>query len=334
MVVLRILDAEDVVADRAEAAEDVLEHLRAVDQQPECLAYVHLVERGHVDAHGERHPAAALRDQVAHPSVLERGDARVRQQVDAVDGARDEGVHLARLVAVVGDDHLVEVWQRLPVGAVLPVVRVLDEDALLAGREGLVHERPCPDRLLRVVVGRHDALFTGVRHGEGERRVRRVTWDCQGEGVDELDVLQVHGGEPERPREVLAHDALHGEEHILGREGLAVVEGDPLLQPDRPLGGILVGRDLLGQRQLGDVVQVPLDHLVVQLRGAGEVDVLDAGVPVECVGGATAGQPSPQRPTPLRFGPGARRRRVRRRGGRRSARLEDAAGPHGSHRTE
>ena len=50
----------EVVGDAAESAECVLEHLVAVDDQPEGLAHAHVGERLLVDAHAQRQPAAAL----------------------------------------------------------------------------------------------------------------------------------------------------------------------------------------------------------------------------------------------------------------------------------
>ena len=57
----RVERGVQVVAERAVAAERLVDHLLAVDDQPHRLADPDVVERRLVDAHRERHPGAASR---------------------------------------------------------------------------------------------------------------------------------------------------------------------------------------------------------------------------------------------------------------------------------
>ena len=88
---------------------------------------------------------------------------------------------------------------------------------------------------------------------------------------------------------LLAGHPLEGEQHVLGGDVLAVVEGDALAQLDRPGLGVGRGRHRLGDGGLDLVVVVPVEQRLVELEAARDVGVLHRTVGVEGVLGATAG---------------------------------------------
>jgi hypothetical protein len=79
------------------------------------------------------------------------------------------------------------------------------------------------------------------------------------------------------------------EHHVVGGEFLAVVEGDALAHPDRPLGGVGVRRDLPGQLKLGQAVRVDVGQLLVDGRDPDPVRRVVRVVRVHRVRGGTAG---------------------------------------------
>ncbi len=242
----------EVVRDPALAAQHLVDHLLAVDDQPERLAHAVVVERRGVDAHGERLPRARLGDEDLERRVgLDVGDLRRGQRGDRVDLTAEQRVDPRRVVGEVDDDQLVGV--RL---AVLPVVRVLQEAALLARREALVLVRTGADRVGRVVVDGHDpveVLAEVVR----EARVGELQRHADGAVVQLLQTAAVdvadRGGADLRVLRV--GDPLHREDHVVGRDRLAVVEREAFLQADVPRLRRLAGLDRLGQQhlQLGEV---------------------------------------------------------------------------------
>ena len=209
-------------------------------------------------------------------------------------------------------------------------MRVAGEDALLAGREGLEHERPRADGVLRVEADGEDAQVVVVADDRGhEGRERDVTGDLDRQGVERLHVLHVAGRERRRAAEVPGYDPLVAVDHVLGRERLAVVELDALSELDRPDGGVLVRLDRLGEGVPRRAVEVPDDERVVQAHDPGEVDVVDALLTVHGVGRVTARQGDLQGPAPRdRVG---RSRSGRRRG---AGRRRPAGGEGAPARTE
>ena len=118
-----------------------------------------------------------------------------------------------------GADRRVVRRVRAVVGALVDVLR--DH----RGRGDLVREEKGPEGLLQ---------------GEADRAV-----------VHLLDLLHLRVDDRPPARVNLAQELVHGEDDVVGRERLAVVELHPLLQPERV--GLLVRRDLpaLGERGLG-----------------------------------------------------------------------------------
>ena len=158
-----------------------------------------------------------------------------------VDLARQQRVEARRVVVDVRD------LERVDVGLALhPVVRVLREHALPAGRERLRHERARADRLL-VVLGR---LALGddprVVVGEVAREIRigGLERDAHRQLVDGLQLAQLDAGDEGQRGARLARHLLDRPDHVLGAEGLAVVERDAGAELDLPDGGVLVVRPL------------------------------------------------------------------------------------------
>ena len=81
---------------------------------------------------------------------------------------------------------------------------------------------------------------------------------------------------------------LEGVDHVVSSEGPPVVEGDPLLQADRPFGCIVVRHHLLGEPEDELCVTAKLDERVEQLRRPGEVRDRDLCERVKGVRAVTA----------------------------------------------
>ena len=144
-----------------------------------------------------------------------------------------------------------------------------------------------------------------------------------------LDVGDV-GDDPAVDRLVRILRALVGEDHVVGGEGVAVVEGDALAQVEGPLGAVVVGRPVDGEVALGhqlgvDVGQAAQDvggdleqqHLVDLGRIQGP-ELADAG-PAGPQGAARMPRPPADIPAPgrrwaavIRPEAASRRRTVRR----------------------
>ena len=218
-------------------------------------------------------------ERLAHPHVVDRGRAGV--DVDRVDAARrlrratrrrrprraasvsariDWAAWIspfahARLAHVVVEDHaerdLVEV--RL---ALLPVVRVLDDDRAVAGRPA---PRACTGRVptgvsfsvpaaMRRRAGDQPEV-AGEHLGEGDPRELQL--DLDGQRVDDRHRLDVRRRWPSaRDRLVRVHVPLEVDLHGLGVERRAVLEHHAVVQGDR-VGLVVVGLDRLGEVRLG-----------------------------------------------------------------------------------
>jgi hypothetical protein len=119
------------------AVQRGVDHLRPVHQQPHRLPDPDIVEGCLVDSHGERDDAAGLGDDdLDAAGGVQGGDLGRVEGPGGVDLAGAQRVGQGDGVGEVGDGQRVGVGQ-----AVLPVVRVAGEDALLAGAEGAVLER-------------------------------------------------------------------------------------------------------------------------------------------------------------------------------------------------
>ena len=175
-----------VVGDSALARQHLLDHLRAVDDQPHRLTHADVAERRLVDAHRERLPLPGVGDEhLESRRALDLGDLAGRQVVDRVDLAAEQRVDARGVVGEVDDRDLVDIG---PAG--LPVVGELLEHALLPGREALVHERPGADRLGRVIVDgddRVEVLAEIVQEGG----VGELERDPQARAAQLLDVVDV-----------------------------------------------------------------------------------------------------------------------------------------------
>ncbi len=149
----RIVDAVEVIADRAVAAEHLFDHLLAVHSQPEGLSDALVVERRAVHAHGERQPHAGFRVEDLHARVrVQDLQQRQRDLADGVHLGGEQGVDQRIVIVEVEDRQLVQVGL-----AIAPIVVIAGEDAALSGREGLDLEWAGSHRLGRVVVCGHDA---------------------------------------------------------------------------------------------------------------------------------------------------------------------------------
>ena len=164
----------------------------------------------------------------------------------------------------------------------------------------------------------------GQTVGEGRIRLRERDGD---RAVVEL--LHPRGDDPVQrvrglTRSLGVQHAIDREDQVVGGDVLAVVEGDTLPQADRPHGGVLVGRHLLGE----PVVQLGVGgrphEALVQIGRPAIVRVVDDRVGIARVGARAAGQPGVEAAAGL--GRAGGRRRGPRRGGARRARGRAAAG--------
>src|SRR5699024_1931337 len=138
---------EHVVADSAEPGQDLFDHLLPVDDEPEGLPDLDVVEGLLVDTHGERQPHASLGVEDAHALVgVDDLDQRQRDAGDGVDLCRQQRVDESVVVVEVQHLDLVEVHL-----VVVEVVLVGHEHSRLGGGEGFEFERPGAHRVLRVV---------------------------------------------------------------------------------------------------------------------------------------------------------------------------------------
>ncbi len=241
-VVGRVVGRVKVVADAALPGQRLLDHLRAVDHQPERLAHAHVAEGRLVDPHRERLPGAALRDQRLEARVaLDRGQLRRRQVVDRLDLAREQRVEPCGVVGEVDDRHRVDDRRSVP------VVGVAHEHALLSRREALVLERAGPDRGLRVVADRHDAVEV-LADVVGEADVRGRQRDLHRARVERLGLADVDVADRRGAgaRLLRVEDPPQREDDVLGGHLLAVVERDARPQLDGPHVRDLARRDRLG----------------------------------------------------------------------------------------
>ena len=266
--------------------------------------------------------------------------------VDGVDLAAEQRVDARRVVGEVDDDQLVGV--RL---AVLPVVRVLQEAALLARGEAVVLVRAGADGVGRVVVGGDDAVEV-LAEVVRERRVGELERHADGPVVQLLHAVALdvadRGGADLRVLRI--GDPLEREDDVVGGDRLAVVEGQALLQADVPDLRALAGLDRLGQQhlQLGEVRTADRQRLV-QVPDPHDVRVRDRLVGVDRVLRAAAGGTGADDPAglelrvarvrALRRRPAAsaaarrrRRRRASRRWTARRRRPARPAGPRGGSR--
>jgi hypothetical protein len=224
--VARVEGRVEVVRDPALAAEDLLDHLLAIDDQPERLADLDVVERSGVDAHRERLPRAGLGDHRAQLGVaLDGRELAERHVVDRLDLTAEQRVDPCRVVGEVDDHELVRVGL-----AVAPVVLVALERALLARRQALELERAGADGLVRVVVDRHDAVEV-LADVLGERGVGELQRDPHRALVELLESLRVHVSDRRRADlgVLRIEDPAQREDHVVGGHRLAVVELDALL---------------------------------------------------------------------------------------------------------
>src|SRR5260370_15162792 len=153
---------------------------------------VDVVEGGLVDPDREGGDRAGLR--LNGPEVRagrEGGYLRALQGARTVDDARHQGVLQGCAVTEVDDRQRVDVRT-----ARLPVVLVPDENAALAGGEGLVLERPGSVRLARIEAGRHDVQVIPVGELVDKTAVGAGHGHLDGVRVKCLESLDVDG--PER----------------------------------------------------------------------------------------------------------------------------------------
>ena len=190
----------------------------------------------------------------------------VLRRFDDVDLAGLQRVHRGLLVGhrqpldAVDLDDLAAGQARGRLGARL-VLGIPDVDGLVAGLPfvGLKMKGPEPTNSLicssagvsAIALG-HDE---GIARGLGERLQhdagRRLQHELEGLGVDRLGLG--HLGPQDLAQRIAHRPALERGQHVLGRDGLAVVELEPVAQREGP--GELVGRD------------VPLvDHLRLDLQ--------------------------------------------------------------------
>ena len=131
-----------------------------------------------------------------------------------------------------------------------------------------------------------------LREQRVEDRVRRVQHQLQGGLVDDLGGVEVDDLREltaRRERRLRVGHALDAEPGVLGRHGLAVVEGHPRTHLDGPRGRVARALDRLGQRGLELVVVVPEEQRLVEVAHPGDVGVGDRRVRVEGVLAAAAG---------------------------------------------
>ena len=178
VVEVRVVRGEEVVGDHPVAVQGRVDQLRAVNQQPHRLPDVDVVERRLIDAHRERDDLAGVRhDRLDAAAGGQGGDLRPVQRAGPLDDAGAQRILQGGVVAEVDDRQRVHVGQPR-----LPVVRVAGEDAALARREALVHERPGADRLGRAEAVRRDVqvvpergqLLGEAREGLGQPDQDRV----------------------------------------------------------------------------------------------------------------------------------------------------------------
>ena len=103
---------------------------------------------------------------------------------------------------------------------------------------------PVPTGFWRVAVGgrrRDDHRVAPGEVGE-QRRLRRVEADLEGDVVDRRHLVDAGEQALLGVERALGHRAVEGEDHVLGGEGGAVVEGDAVAQVEDP--GEAVGRRL------------------------------------------------------------------------------------------
>ena len=335
LVVVGVVRRRDIRSQRPKTVERGGDELWAVDEVAEGLADVDVVERRLVHPHRERLDGARPgRERHNARRLLQDLHLRPAQLPGAVDDLADKGVLDCGGVLEVQDGNRVQVREPW-----LPIVLVADEDALLARREALVHERACAVGLvlLRPPVGCDVQEVPKRRQllGEAPERARHGHFD--GQFVELLQSLQVHGRKDERPPErgLRVEDRLERVDHVVRAKGFPVVEGDPRLAADDPVRGRTVRGDLLGQHVLELRLVAQLDQRLVKLLRASRPDGTDAPVErVERVTAPPAGEPDVQvaarslglRPEAGRPGQG----RSPRTGGARRPGVEQAAGGHSS----
>ncbi len=292
----------DVVTDDPVARQRLLHHLLAVGDQLERLPDTVVLEGGGVDPHVERQPPAGRRlVDLEVAAALDHGDLGDRKVDQGVDLTAEQRVHPRRVVAEVDDHHLVEV--RLPRA---PVVLVADVHALPAGREALHLERSGADEAegalahrVRAVPVRDDALEV-LGHRIDQRHVGSLQRQPYGAVVELADAVGVdgaHGGLPEQAQ-LRAHGAPEGEGHVVGIEGLAVVELDPLSHADRPHVRLVV-RDLLGETERRLVLVVEVSEPFERGHVPGDVRLGDDVLAVDEVRGASTRDSDPEPAAPL-----------------------------------
>jgi hypothetical protein len=279
------------------AAQDLRDHLLAVDDEPHGLPHAHVVERRPVHPHGERQPRAGLRLEHTQAGIgLDDVQLAQRKLIDRVDLPAEQRVDPGGVVREVDDDELVQVGL-----ALAPVVRVPYEDALLSRFEAPQRERPGTDRVLRVIPGWNNAVLV-LRELVEEDRVRSMEDQLDGPVVPDLDSAGVDRGQPRSTGlgGLRIDDALERVHDVVRRHRLAVVELHALAQPDGPLPGIRRRLDRLGQSHLDAVSRVVRDERVVELDHTCLVRVRHRAVGVQGVLGRPTHDAHLQPSTPAR----------------------------------
>ena len=288
--------ADQVVAEAAVAVQRAINQSLTVGDQLDREPHVVVVERGlggvHVEHHGLRRLARQHGD-IAGRLVGLR--LRGRQLGHRVDVAREQRVQARGRVVDRGDLQLIDV--RL---AADPVVGILLEQALLAGRERAGHERAGADGVLEV--GFAVLEDPGVVVGEvgGQVGVGSRQRDHHGQLVDLLQALEIDAGD-ERHREAgrLRH-LLDRVDDVVGAERFAVVEGDVRAQLDLVGGCIAVGVPLQREPGAGGKVGVDQHQRVVDVLDPALVDGRDADQRIQRLGRAATDEPGPQPAAPDR----------------------------------
>ena len=286
----RVVAAVVVGGRHALAEERGLHRLLAIHGEADRLAHAHVVEGRRVDAHGDRVPGGGLGDDRLQVAVrLEDGHLGERHLVDRVHLTREQRVDARRVVRELDQHELVD--RRL----VAPVVRERHELGLLARLEADELPRAGADRLLRVVADRDDV--DDVAQDLVEERRRALEDELDGAVVELLALLHVDRAElcGGRGARLGIEQAGDREEHVVGRDGLAVVELETLLEAHGPDVAGLVRNALVAQPvvQLEGAVE-PHERLVEDLPAGGRRRPVDERG-VEAVGRTAAADPDAQR---------------------------------------
>ena len=203
-------------------------------------------------------PGDLLDPHVRHP-CHQVGRLRL-DGVDHVDRPGGQGVLARRRIE---DHQVLDLVEMCPIG--LEVVGIALEEGPHARIERVDDVGAGPvaagDVDVAVPVGGHDDEPVVAEH-EGEVRVGRLQPDHDLVVAVLAHLLDGLEQRPDRRRAVLAAVPVDRVDHVLRRQGLAVVEGDPLAQSEHPGPALVAGLDALRKLRANRAVRLNFGQVV------------------------------------------------------------------------